>query len=146
MTSRTHRRLKLAWLPTSLAVTLAALPSISEIPSLDSGMSSTDYQLMSNVSHEKSFNSGCVIRSTRQCSSNRLSEMSGSCESEITIALLRRNTAISSSGFGSAPTKNTTTSSGNGGSRLATQASSRRNRRLPLPRCRRPIAEVTSGK
>ena len=36
-------------------------------------------------------------------------------ESEITIALSRRNTAISSSGFGSAPTKTTTTSLGSCG-------------------------------
>jgi hypothetical protein len=73
-------------------------------------MSSTDYQLMSNVSREKSFNFGCVIRFTLQCSSSRLSETSGQHESEITIALLRRNTAISSSGFGSARTKTTTAS------------------------------------
>jgi hypothetical protein len=76
-------------------------------------MSSTDYRLTSNVSRAKSFNFGCVIRSTRQCSSNRLSEMSGPYESAITIALLRRNTAISSSGFGSARAKNTTISSEN---------------------------------
>jgi hypothetical protein len=107
--SKTHRRLKLARLPTSLAATLAALPSISEIPSLDSGTSSIDYRLMSNVSREKSFNFGCVIRFTLQCSSSRLSETSGQYESEITIALLRRNTAISSSGFGSARKKTTTT-------------------------------------
>ena len=62
---------------------------------------------MSNVSREKSFNFGCVIRFTLQCSSSRLSETSGQYESEITIALLRRNTAISSSGFGSARTKTT---------------------------------------
>jgi hypothetical protein len=62
------------------------------------------------VSREKNFNFGCVIRFTLQCSSSRLSETSGQYESEITIALLRRNTAISSSGFGSARTKTTTTS------------------------------------
>jgi len=45
---------------------------------------------MSNVSLEKSFNFGCVIRSTRQRSSSRLSETSGPCESAITIAPLRR--------------------------------------------------------
>jgi hypothetical protein len=49
---------------------------------------------MSNVSREKSLNFGCVIRFTLQCSSSRLSETSGQYESEITIALLRRNTAI----------------------------------------------------
>jgi predicted RNase H-like HicB family nuclease len=59
---------------------------------------------MSNVSREKSFNFGCVIRFTLQCSSSRLSETSGQCASAITIALLHRNTAISSSGFGSART------------------------------------------
>ena len=72
---------------------------------------------MSNVSREKSFNFGCVIRFTLQCNSSRLSETSGQVESEITIALLHRNTAISSSGFGSAPTKITTISSGSCGSR-----------------------------
>ena len=77
----------------------------------------SDYRLMSNVSREKSFNFGCVIRFTLQCSSSRLSETSGQYESEITIALLRRNTAISSSGFGSARTKTTTTSSSSCGSR-----------------------------
>ena len=75
-------------------------------------MSSTDYRLTSNVSRERSFNSGCVIRSTRQRSSNRLSEMSGQFESGITIALSHRSTATSSSGFGSAPAKNTIISSG----------------------------------
>jgi hypothetical protein len=39
-------------------------------------MSSIDYRLMFNVSREKSFNFGCVIRFTLQCSSNRLSETS----------------------------------------------------------------------
>jgi len=97
-----------------------------------SGMSSTDYRLTSNVSREKSFNSGCVIRSTRQCSSNRSSEMSGPYESAITIALLRRNTAISSSGFGSARTKTTTTSSSSCGNRWAIRAASRRSHRLRL--------------
>ena len=46
------------------------------------------------------FQFGCVIRFTLQCSSSRLSETSGQYESEITIALLRRSTAMSSSGFG----------------------------------------------
>ena len=80
-------------------------------------MSSIDYQLMSNVSREKSFGFGCVIRFTRQCNSSRSSERLVSVESGITIALLRRNTEISSSGFGSARTKITTISSGNCGSR-----------------------------
>src|SRR6184192_4158884 len=93
-------------------------------------MSSIDYRLTSNVSREKSFNSGCAIRFTLQCSSNRLSETSGQYESEITIALLRRNTAISSSGFGSARTKTTTTSSSSCGSRWAIPAASRRSHRL----------------
>jgi len=101
--------LKLARLPTSLAATLAALPSISEIPSLDSGTISTGYPFTSNVSREKSFNFGCVIRSILQCSSSRLSGISGQFESEITIALLRKSTAISLSGFGSARTKTTPT-------------------------------------
>jgi len=65
---------------------------------------------MSNVSREKSFNFGCVIRSTLQCSSSRLSETFGQRESGITIVLLPKSTAISSSGFGSAHTKTTTTS------------------------------------
>jgi len=73
-------------------------------------MSSTDYRLTSNVSREKSFNFGCVIRFTRQCSSNRLLETSGPSESAIIIVLLRRNTAMSLSGFGSAHMKTTTTS------------------------------------
>jgi len=63
-------------------------------------MSSTDYWVTSNVSREKSFNFGCVIRFTLQCSSSRLSETSGQYESEITIALLPKSTAISWSGFG----------------------------------------------
>ncbi len=108
-----------------------SLPSISEIPCLDSGTSSIDYRLMSNVSREKSFNSGCVIRSTRQCNSNRLSATSGRYESEIITARWHRSTAISSSGFGLAPTKNTTTSSGNCGSWLAIRASSRPTHRSP---------------
>jgi hypothetical protein len=72
-------------------------------------MSSIDYRLTSNVSREKSFNFGCVIRFTRQCSSNRLPEMSGPYESAIIIVLLHKSTAISSSGFGSVRTKITTT-------------------------------------
>jgi hypothetical protein len=80
-------------------------------------MSSTDFRLTSNVSREKSFNFGCVIRFTRQRSSNCFLEMSGQYESEITIALLHRSTAMSSSGFGLARTKTTTTSSSSCGSR-----------------------------
>lgn len=70
-------------------------------------------QLTSNVSLEKSFNCGFATRFIHQCSSSRLSEMSGQCESEITIALLRKDTAISRSGFGLARTRNTTISSDN---------------------------------
>jgi hypothetical protein len=65
---------------------------------------------MSNVSREKSFNFGCVIRFTLQRSSSRLSETSGQFGSEITIGLWRDVIAISLSGFGSARTKTTTTS------------------------------------
>jgi hypothetical protein len=64
----------------------------------------------SNVSREKSFNFGCVIRFTRQCSSSRSSETSGQSESEIIIVLSRVVTEILLSGFGSVRTKTTTIS------------------------------------
>src|SRR5436305_6277634 len=80
-----------------------------------SGTSSTDYRPTSNVLYEKSFNSGYAIRSILQCNSSHLSETSGRCESAITIALLHGSTAILLSGFGSARTKTTTTSSGHCG-------------------------------
>jgi len=62
-------------------------------------MSSTDYRLTSNVSREKSFNSGCVIRSTPQCNSSRLSGTFGRCESAIIIVPSRRGMTILSSGL-----------------------------------------------
>jgi hypothetical protein len=45
-----------------------------------SGTSAIDYQLTSNVSREKSFNSGCVIDFIHRCSSNRSSATSARCE------------------------------------------------------------------
>jgi hypothetical protein len=74
-------------------------------------------RLMSNVSREKSFTFGCVIRFTLQCSSSRLSGTSGQFESEIIIGLCRDVIAISLYGFGSARTKTTTTSSSSCSSR-----------------------------
>ncbi len=100
---------------------LAALPSISEIPSLDSGTSSTDYRLTSNVWREKTFNSGYAIHSTHRCSSNRFSVTSGQSDSAIIIVRWRVVTANGSFGFGSARTKNITISLSNCGSRLATR-------------------------
>ena len=86
--------------------------------------SSIDYRLTSNVSREKSFNSGYAIHSIHRCSSNRLSVTFGQSESEIITVLWRVVTANWSFGFGSAHTKNITISLSNCDSRLATQQDS----------------------
>src|SRR5207253_9201855 len=77
-----------------------------------SGTGSIDYQLMSNVSLERNFNSGCAIRSILQCSSSHLPETCGRCESVITIELFAQKRGDGVVWFGSGRTRSTTTLSG----------------------------------
>jgi hypothetical protein len=53
-----------------------------------------DYRRTSSASPAKSFNYGFVTRSIRQCSSSRLFETSGPCESAIIIAPSHKSMAI----------------------------------------------------